>query len=107
LTAQEQENIEALADISSDNPPISVSDSHTAMEFYRFADSTEAFSELTSASLAYLYFLKVQDKPAGYDSMNEDEKRTWKTSRVKTIRKFTKHKLIAGLLEAVRHTTSI
>ena len=77
------------------------------MEFYRFADSTEAFSELTSASLAYLYFLKVQDKPAGYDSMNEDEKRTWKTSRVKTIRKFTKHKLIVGLLEAVRHTTSI
>lgn len=108
MTAQEQENIEAtLADVSSDNPLISVSDTHTAMEFYRFADSTEDFSELTSASLAHLYFLKVQDKPAGYDSMDEDEKRMWKTSRVKIIRKFTKRKLIAGLMGAVRHTISI
>ena len=99
---QEQENIEAtLADIGSNDSPISVSDTHTAMEFYLFADSADAFSELSSASLAYLYFLKAQDKPAGYDSMDEDEKWTWNKSRMKTIRRYTKHKLIEGLMEAV------
>jgi hypothetical protein len=57
LTAQEQENIEtALASQTS------VSDAHNAMVFYLFADSVDAFSELSPAALAHLYFVKVQKK---------------------------------------------
>jgi hypothetical protein len=97
LTAQEQENIEtALASQTS------VSDAHNAMVFYLFADSVDAFSELSSAALAHLYFVKVQKKAASYDSMDMDEKRSWIISTTKAIRKYKKSKLIGALAEAVR-----
>jgi hypothetical protein len=103
LTSQEQDNIDvALANIGSNDSPISVSDAHSAMEYYLFADSAKAISELSNASLAHLYFVKVQPKPTGYDQMDEDKKRTWVNSRIKAIRRLTKRELIEALVEAVR-----
>ena len=66
-----------------DETPISVSDAHTATEYYLFADFPEVFEELSSESLAHLYSMKVQDKP------------------LKAIRKLTKKKLIEALKKAV------
>ncbi|KAI9459243.1 hypothetical protein BJY52DRAFT_1223234 [Lactarius psammicola] len=107
LTTQEKENIEnARADGSSDEYPISVSDAHTAMEFYLFADSVTDFSELSGFVLSYLYFVKVQEKPAGYEGMKTNERRTWSNARMKTIRKYTKSKLIGALMET-RHKEGI
>ena len=54
------------------------------MEYYCFTDSDEAFSELSTAVLAHLYFVKVQIKPAEYDHMGMDEK-TWNISKMHTI----------------------
>ncbi|KAH8981441.1 hypothetical protein EDB86DRAFT_3131237, partial [Lactarius hatsudake] len=101
LTKQEQENIEnARADRSSlDEHPISVSDAHTAMEFYLFADSADDFSELSTLALSHLYFVKVQKKPAGYEGMKSDEQRTWNNAKMKTIRRYRKSKLIEALME--------
>jgi hypothetical protein len=108
LTSQEQDNIDAaLANIGSDESPISVSDAHTAMEYYLFADSAKAISELSNASLAHLYFVKVQRKPVGYDRMDADEKQTWVNSRMKTIRRRTKKELVEALVEAVRALSSV
>jgi len=105
LTTQEKENIEnARTDGSSDEYPISVSDAHTAMEFYLFADSVADFSELSGFSLSHLYFVKVQEKPAGYEGMKTNERRTWNNARMKTIRKYAKRKLIGALMETVRVT---
>ena len=53
------------------------------MEYYLFADSPDVFYELSSESLAHLYFMKVQGKP------------------FKTIRKLSKKKLIKALMKAV------
>src|SRR5882762_5385684 len=84
LTTQEREDIEASSPASeSDESPITVSDAHTAMEYYYFADFPEAFYELPSESLAHLHSVKVQGKP------------------LKTIRKFPKKKLIEALKKAV------
>jgi hypothetical protein len=105
LTTQEQENIEAALTITgSQESPISVTDAYTAMEFYLSADSAEDFFELSSASLAHLYFVKVQCRcrPIEYDRMNADEKQIWNKSRMKKIRNFTKKKMIGALVEAVR-----
>jgi hypothetical protein len=108
LTSGEQDNIDtALANIGLDESPISVSDAQTAMEYYLFADSAEAISELSNASLAHLYFVKVQQKPAGYDQVNADEKRTWINSRMKAIRRLTKRELVEALVEAVCAISSI
>jgi len=102
LTAPEQENIEAaLAITGSQEFSISVSDAYTAMEFYLSADSAEDFFELSSASLAHLYFVKVRCKPIEYDRMDADEKQTWNKSQMKTIRKLTKKKMIEALVEVV------
>jgi hypothetical protein len=68
---------------ASDESPISVSDAHTAMEYYLFADSPDTFYKLLSESLAHLYFMKVQGKP------------------LKTIQRLAKKKLIEGLMKAV------
>jgi|HubBroStandDraft_3_1064219.scaffolds.fasta_scaffold132879_2 hypothetical protein len=54
------------------------------MEYYLFADSPDIFYELSSESLAHLYFMKVQGKP------------------LKAIRRLTKKKLIEALMNAVR-----
>lgn len=103
MTPQEQENIKAaLAITGSEESPISVSDAYTAMEFYLSADSDEDFLELSSASLAHLYFVKVQYKPIEYDRMNADDKQTWNKSQMKKIRKLTKKSMIEALVEAVR-----
>src|SRR5712672_2367349 len=97
LTPQEQENIKAALLITgSQESPISVSDAYTAMEFYLSADSADDLFELSSASLAHLYFVKVrsQCKPDGYDDMSADKKKTWNKSQMKTIRNYTKNKMI-------------
>lgn len=105
LTAQEQEAIEkACADRVSDEYSIPISEAHTAMEFYLFGASTEDFSELSTLSLAHLYFVKVQKKPPSYNAMEMDEQRTWNNARMKTIRNYSKSKLIKALMEAVRAT---
>ena len=81
---------------------VAVSEAHTAMEYYHFVDSANDFSELSSASLAHLYFVKVQNRPDEYNHMNTDDKRTWNRSKMKTIRRYSKNKLIKALTEAVR-----
>jgi hypothetical protein len=106
LTSQERGNIDAaLATTGSRESPISVSDAYTAMEFYRFADSSEAFFELSSVSLAHLYLFIVQHKSDQYDHMNADEKKTWNESQMKKIRRRTKKALIDALMGAVRVDT--
>jgi hypothetical protein len=103
LTAQELEVINAaLAGLGSYESPISASDAHTAMEYYLFAPSAEALSELSTLSLAHLYFVKVQAKPAGYGDMDANEKQSWNRSRMQTIRKKPKSRLIEALVEVVR-----
>ena len=105
MTTQEQENIEAaLAITSLQESPISVSDAYTAMEFYLSADSAKDFSELSSASLGHLYFVKVQCqcKPIEYDLMNADKKRTWNKSQMKKIQMLMKKKMIEALVDVVR-----
>ena len=82
LITQEQGNIDASSSTLGETP-ISVSDAHTAMEYYLFADSPDIFYELSSESLAHLYFMKVQRKP------------------FKTIQKLAKKKLIEALMKAV------
>ena len=81
---QERANIEASGSTSGESP-ISVSDAHTAMEYYLFADSPKAFYELSSESLAHLYSMKIQGKS------------------LKAIRKLSKKKLIEALMKAVRN----
>jgi hypothetical protein len=101
LTPQEQEDIEYARAVS-DECPIPISDTHTAMEFYLFATSADDFSELSTLSLAHLYLVKVQKKPANYEVMNMDERKSWNNSRMKTLRRYSKKKLIEALMEAVR-----
>lgn len=74
------------------------------MEFYLSADSAEDFFELSSASLAHLYFVKVQcrSRPIEYDHMKADEKQTWNKSQMEKIRRHTKKKMIEALVEEVR-----
>ena len=108
MTAEEQQNIDAVfANTGPDSTAIAVSEAHMAMEYYRFADSADAFSELSSAVLAHLYFVKIQNTPAEYDSMNADEKRTWNLSKMNTIRRYSKRKLTEALVKAVRVLSSV
>lgn len=72
------------------------------MEFYHFADSSEAFFELSSVSLAHLFFVNVRCKQAQYDRMDADEKKAWSQSQMKKIRRLTKTVLIEALVETVR-----
>jgi hypothetical protein len=55
------------------------------MEFYFFAESADTLTELSSTSLAHLYFVKVQAKPTGYDNLDVKEKNDWTNSRMKMI----------------------
>ena len=71
------------------------------MEYYLFAPS-DTLSELSTLSLAHLYFTKAQAKPAGYGDMDENEKQAWNRSRMQTIRRKPKTKLIEALVEVVR-----
>jgi hypothetical protein len=98
LTSQEEENIKAAHEIT-ESP---ISDAYTAMEFYRFADSSDVFFELTSVSLAHLYFVNVQRKQAQWDHMDVAEKKTWNESQMKKVRNLKKGKLVEALVEAVR-----
>jgi hypothetical protein len=109
LTIEEQENIDAVfANTGPDNTAIAVSEAHTAMEYYLFADSPGAFSDLSSAALAHLYFIKVQDKPAEYGSTNSThEKNIWTLAKMKTLRRYTKKRLIEALMKAVRALQSL
>ena len=101
--AQELEVINAaLAGLGSYESPISASDAHTAMEYYLFAPSADALSELSTPSLAHLYFVKAQAKPAGYDRMDANEKQSWNRSRMQTIQRKPKTKLIEALVEIMR-----
>ncbi|SRR6266581_913323 len=59
------------------------------------------FLELSTAALTCLYFINVQNKPAEYEQMNIDEKRTWDLSRIKKIQKIPRNKLKGALEEAV------
>lgn len=103
MTVQELEVINAaLAGLGSYESPISVSDAHTAMEYYLFAPSADTLSELSTPSLAHLYFVKAQVKPAGYDGMDANEKQSWNRSRMQTIRRKPKSRLIEALVEVVR-----
>ncbi len=77
------------------------------MEYYRFANSANDFLELSTAALVRLYFIKVQNKPAEYERMNIDEKRTWDLSSMKKIRKIPRNKLKGALEEAVRALLSV
>jgi len=72
------------------------------MEFYISAPSAAAFSDLATRCLVLLYFVKAQAKPAGYNSMMEDEKCAWIKSKMKTIHRYKRSKLISDLMEAVR-----
>jgi hypothetical protein len=108
LTTEEQQNIDTVfAHTGPDSTAIAVSEAHMAMEYYRFADSDEAFSELSTAVLAHLYFVKVQIKPAEYDRMGMDEKKTWNISKMRTIRRYSKPKLIKSVVDAVRALLSV
>jgi hypothetical protein len=103
LTINKQENIDAVfANTGPDNTAIAVSEAHTSMEYYHFADSPGAFSDLSSAALAHLYFLKVQDKPVEYGNTNIDEKNVWRLAKMKTIQRYTKKRLIEALMKVVR-----
>lgn len=82
LTAQEWQNPKASSSISAESQ-VSVSDAYTAMEYYLFADSPDAFYKLSSESLAHLYFLKIKGKP------------------LKGIWRLAKKKLIEALMKAV------
>ena len=77
------------------------------MEFYISAPSAAAFSDLATPCLVLLYFVKSQGKPAGYNSMVEDEKWAWIKSKMKTIRRYRRSKLINDLMEAVRALSTI
>ena len=106
--AEEQQNFDVvLTHTGPNSTSISVSEAHSALEYYRFTESTDSFSELSTGALAHLYFLKVQKKLAEYDRMDTDQKMTWSLSRMKTIRKYKKAKLIDSLVEAVRTLLSI
>ncbi|KAH8980793.1 hypothetical protein EDB92DRAFT_1973941 [Lactarius akahatsu] len=97
MTTEEQQNIDTILanpDTDPNSTSITVSEAHTAMEYYLFANSTDHFLELSSTALAHLYFLKVQNKPAEYNQMNVDEQRTWNLSKMKTIRKYKKRRHI-------------
>lgn len=72
------------------------------MEFYHFADSSDAFFELSSVSLAHLFFVNVRRKQVQYDDMDANEKKTWNESQMKKIRRLAKTALIKALVEAVR-----
>ena len=72
------------------------------MEFYRFANASDDFLELSSITLAHLYFIKVQVKPAGYNSMDTDGKNGWDQSTMNKIRRKSKRVLIEAIMEAVR-----
>jgi hypothetical protein len=77
LTTEEQQNIDTVSALTSpDSTAIAVSEAHMAMEYFCFTDSDEDFQELSTAVLTHLYFVKVQVKPAGYDHMDKDEKKT-------------------------------
>ena len=103
LTAPELDVINAaLAGLGSYESPISASDAHTAMEYYIFAPSAAALSELSMPSLAHLYFVKAQARPAGYDGMDANEKQSWNRARMQTIQRKPKTKLIEALMEVVR-----
>jgi hypothetical protein len=100
---EEQQNIDVVfAHTGHDSTTISVSEAHTAMEYYRFADSADAFSELSTGALSHLYFLRVQNKLVEYDGMDMNERMTWSLPRMRTIQKYGKRKLIKSLVEAVR-----
>jgi hypothetical protein len=95
LIVEEWENIDTIfANTSPDSTAI-------ALEYYHFADSPGTFSDLSSVALYHLYFLKVQDKPANYGSMNQDEKNIWQLAKMKTIQRYTKKRLIEALMKAV------
>ncbi|KAN0128846.1 hypothetical protein V8E53_013344 [Lactarius tabidus] len=101
LTIDEQENINVVfANTGPDNTAIAVSEVHTAMEYYCFADSPGAYSDLSSVALTHLYFIKVQDKPVEYGNMNIDEKNVWRLAKMKTIQRYTKKRLIEALMKA-------
>lgn len=91
LTTQEDDNSTTL-----------VSDAHTAMEFYQFANASDDFLELSSTTLAHLYFIKVQVKPVEYMSMDTDGKNEWDQSTITKIRRKSKRVLIEAIMEAVR-----
>jgi len=102
LTTQEQQSVDlALVNIGHDTSLITVSDAHTAMEYYYFADTRSAFMELSTVVLSHLYFLKVLKKPEGYNSKDMDEKRTWDLSKLKVIRRSKKNVLIDALVKVV------
>jgi hypothetical protein len=91
LTTQEDDNSTTL-----------ISDAHTAMEFYQFANAGDDFFELSSTTLAHLYFIKVQVKPAEYESMDTDKRNKWDQSSMEKIRRKSKKVLIEAIMEAVR-----
>ncbi len=90
LTTQEDHNGTTL-----------ISDAHTAMEFYQFALAHEDFFELSSMTLAHLYFIKVQAKPAEYKNMDIDGKNKWDQTAMNKIRRKSKRVLIEAIMEAV------
>ncbi len=106
MATKEQQNIDAIvADTNPDNSII-ISEAHTALEYYCFANSANNL-ELSTAALACLYFIKVQNKPAEYEQMNIDEKRTWDLSRMKKIQIIPRNKLKRALEEAVHALLSV
>ena len=108
MTAQELDVINAaLTGLGSYESPISASDAHTAMEYYLFAPSADTLSELSSLSLAHLYFVKAQVKPAGYDGMDANEKQRWNRSRMQMIWRKLKTKLIEALVGVMRALTTV
>jgi hypothetical protein len=84
-----------------------ISDSHTAMEFYQFANATDDFFELSTTTLAHLYFIKVLVKPAEYNSMDTIEKNEWDQSKMSKIQKKSKKILIQAITKAVRVSCDI
>ena len=84
-----------------------ISDADTAMEYYQFANTTDDFLELSSTTLAHLYFIKVLVKPAEYNSMDTIEKNEWDQSMMNKIQKKSKKILIQAITKAVRDSCNI
>jgi len=105
LTTQDQQIMDfILSNIGLDDSDslIPISDVYMDMEYYHYMNSNDTFSDLSMLALAHLHFLKVQNKPARYNQMDMDEKRTWGLSTIKTTQNFTRDRLIKDLTRAVR-----
>jgi hypothetical protein len=93
--------ISPLTTQEDDNSATLISDAHIAMEFYQFANSGNDFFELSSSTLAHIYFIKIQVKPTEYEHMDTDRRNKWDKSTMNKIQRKPKKALIEAIMKAV------